>query len=255
MDEPSDSQGIPVLRALLAQGIGAALAFGLAGALRLDAPLVAILAGQGAIAALLGMKLGLPRWWIPLNLLPPPLVPMALGLGLPPWAYGAAFVVLALVQWNSAGERVPLYLSNRRTWAAMADLLPEDSGFSCLDLGSGIGGTLLYLAARRPDGRFLGIESAPLPLFLSRMRLFLMPRPNLAFRWGDFWREDLGRHDMVYCFLSPAPMERLFDKAKAEMRPGSLLVSNSFEVPGHPADEVIEVADRRRTQLHVWRMG
>lgn len=59
---------------------------------------------------------------------------------------------------------------------------------------------------------------------------------------------------MVYCFLSPAPMPARCAKARAEMRPGSLLISNSFEVPGRPAGRVVEVGDRGATRLNVWQM-
>ncbi|HAD86437.1 MAG TPA: methyltransferase type 12, partial [Rhodospirillaceae bacterium] len=60
--------------------------------------------------------------------------------------------------------------------------------------------------------------------------------------------------DMVYCFLSPVPMERLYAKAKDEMQPGCLFVSNSFAVPGVEPDEVVTVDDRRRTRLLVYRL-
>jgi hypothetical protein len=42
----------------------------------------------------------------------------------------------------------------------------------------------------------------------------------------------LAGQDVVYAFLSPAPMKQLWAKAQAEMTPGSLFVSNSFPVPG-----------------------
>ena len=49
------------------------------------------------------------------------------------------------------------------------------------------------------------------------------------------------------------PMPRLYAQARAQMRAGTLLVSNSFAVPGVAAERVVEVADRRATQLHCYR--
>jgi hypothetical protein len=249
----SDRPLAPLIRALLAQGGAAALVFGTAVGLDLAVPPIGLLAAQGGLAALLGVKLGLPRWWLPINLFLPPLVPPVLALDLPGWTFAAAFLVLVLVQWNSVGERVPLYLTNRRTRAALADLLPEGEGIGFLDLGSGLGGTVIDLARRRPDGRFHGIESAPIPYLVSRIRQALAGAPNATLRWGDFWSEDFSRYDIVYCFLSPEPMDRLFAKACSEMRPGTLLVSNSFDVPDRKPDREIAVDDRRGTRLLLWK--
>ena len=77
---------------------------------------------------------------------------------------------------------------------------------------------------------------------------------NILFGTGDFFLEGFGAgdFDVVYCFLSPAPMARLFAKAAAEMKPGSLFVSNSFAVPGQSPGRIVEVDDRRRTKLLIW---
>ena len=68
------------------------------------------------------------------------------------------------------------------------------------------------------------------------------------------WRADLAGYDVVYAFLSPAPMPALGEKAKREMRPGSLLVSNSFAVPEVSPERVIELDDARQTLLYCYRL-
>ncbi|MDP7599795.1 MAG: hypothetical protein QF605_00280 [Rhodospirillales bacterium] len=59
--------------------------------------------------------------------------------------------------------------------------------------------------------------------------------------------------DVTYTFLSLEPMPKIFDKIKAEMKPETLFVSNSFVVPDHQADEIIEVDNARETKLHLWQ--
>jgi hypothetical protein len=49
-------------------------------------------------------------------------------------------------------------------------------------------------------------------------------------------------------------MLEVWEKARREMKPGSLLVSNSFGIPGVEPDRVIEVKDWRRTRLLVFRI-
>jgi hypothetical protein len=64
----------------------------------------------------------------------------------------------------------------------------------------------------------------------------------------------LTHYDVVYAFLAPDVMPRLWEKARGEMAPGSVLVS-AFPVPGVAPDASIDTGDLMGTQLRVWRMG
>ena len=272
--------------ALAAQALAGVAVFGIAILLARTAvvsiPLMGLLAGQGVVAAILGSRFGLAAWWIPIQLVLPSGVAVVLLWQLPAWVLLVAFLVLLLAFWNSARGGVPLYLTNAKTKSALAGLLPKEApgeaarpgvppenknsgepatgkdnnvpGFRFADLGSGLGGPVLDLANRRPDGHFTGCESAPILFLLGWLRWLAARPPNARLRLGNFWTLDLGDYDVVYAFLSPVPMPELFEKAKSEMKTGSLLISNSFPVPGHPADETVEIGDGRKTRLHLWRM-
>jgi len=178
----------------------------------------------------------------------------ALALDIPSWVYLVAFLGLLLVYWNTTGERVPLYLTNQQTWTALANLLPARNAARFIDLGSGLGGTTLYLGGARADMQFDAVENAPGPFLVSKIRQLFFGRSNTSITYGSLWNRDLSNYNVVYCFLSPAPMADLFAKARAEMKTGSLFISNSFEVPGEEPDEIAEVDDGRRTKLLIWRM-
>jgi len=255
MPPPSLAQGnsmSPVVKALLAQLLGLAGA-GLGAAwlapTAIEPPLFAL--GQGALAATAATLLRSDRWWLPIHLLFAPAIVLALRLALPPAWYLAAFLLLALMYWTSFRTQVPLYLSNRRTMDAVLALLPPDRPAAVIDLGSGSGGLLRRLATSRPDCRFTGIEAAPLPYLWSRLAA---REPNLELRRGDFWRESLDRYDLVYAFLSPVPMPRLWYKARAEMRAGALLVSNGFAVPDILPTTVVDIPGSGVTRLYCYRM-
>ncbi|MBF6624358.1 MAG: class I SAM-dependent methyltransferase [Pseudomonas stutzeri] len=209
---------------------------------------------QGLLAALIGKLLGLPRWWLPINLGFVPGLVLLQDHSLPPWLLLSGFVALLLLNWNALFERVPLYLTGQAAeQLLMRQLARLPDGFRFIDLGSGLGGTLLRLAKAYPHGHFVGVETAPLAFVLCRLRCLLQPNCRVYLR--SFWREPLGQYDVVYCFLSPAPMPTLWSKACAEMREDALLISNSFEVPGVEAEEVLPLDDWRRSRLLIWRPG
>ncbi|WP_340150178.1 class I SAM-dependent methyltransferase [uncultured Sneathiella sp.] len=248
----------PVLGALAIQ----AVVFGVLYLLRpfaeqamgMPVPLLWVMLAQGVLAGIVsrGFRFSLP--WVVGQVIAPPLLVFALALDLPGWVFPVILLLLVLVFWNVAGNRVPLYLTNRRTSDALLKLLPRGKPVHFVDLGSGLGGTLHYLAKAAPDSRFTGLETAPLPFALSWLRGKLGGGGNLDFRFRDIFKEDLGQYDLVYCFLSPVPMARLYDKARAEMKPGSLFISNSFAVPDQKPHRVVTVKDGRRTKLLIWKM-
>ncbi|MBE0622295.1 MAG: class I SAM-dependent methyltransferase [Burkholderiales bacterium] len=205
---------------------------------------------QGIVAAALARVLGVDTWWLPIHALFVPGLVWALGFGLPPVYALAAFCLLASLYWGVSRTRVPLFLTSRVAAQAVAELLPQGRSFSFLDLGCGPGGVLASLARARPAGRYHGIESAPLPFLLARLRAALTAR-SCRVSWGDFCDLDLGQYDVVYAYLSPAAMAELWHKARREMRCGSLLISNSFAIPGVPPAQSVEAGGSR---LLLWRM-
>ena len=246
----------PLPRVIMAQIGGAIVAFG-AGlgtfyALGLSIPYIAILIVQGMIAAWIGHKLVLPKWWIPVQIILPPAALLVGTFEVPAWIFLAVFLVLLLVYWNSARGRVPLYLTNRETWHALASIIESRQATHFVDLGCGIGGALLYLAKTHPNTEFTGVESAPLPFLLAWIRARLSGLDNLSIRYGSLWKQPLADYDFVYVFLSPAPMPELYEKVNREMQPNSVFVSNSFTVPGFDAEQIIQVNDKRETQLYLW---
>ncbi len=208
---------------------------------------------QGALAAWMSHYWKQPVWWRPLHAGFLPVALAALQLDLPAWVYQAAFLLLLLFYWSSFHTRVPLYLSDRKAWQALAALLPEARPFRLIDLGSGFGGVLFHLEALFPQGQFSGAEIAPAPWLISRLRARLR-HSRVDFMRRDYAGLDLGAFDVVFVFLSPAAMPDLWRQAERQMRPGSLFVSLSFGVDARPPDHVSTLAEGERHTLFAWRM-
>ena len=194
----------------------------------------------GGVALLLATLSRQPLWWKAIHAGFMPLAWAVGQLSIDPGWFLLAFILLLLVYRGAITGQVPLYLTNTATTRALAGLLADRPGIRFLDLGAGLGSTLLPLARQFPAGRFAGVENAPLTWTVGWLRT--RGQPNVAWHWGNLWEVDLGEFDVVYAFLSPAPMADLWEKARMEMKAGSLFVTNSFPVPEAVPDRVIEVA-------------
>ena len=207
---------------------------------------------QGGLAAIVSTVLLAPRWWWPIHLIFVPALITAIQLQLPLYLYAAGFCILLLTYWSTFRTQVPLFLSNHITVHRLAAWLTDNRTLNVLDVGSGTGSFALRLAQLRPDWAITGIESAPGPFVISRW--LGRKTGNLSLLRANFWPHPLSHYDVVYAFLSPVPMPTLWHKARKEMRPGSLLISNSFSIPGITPDQILAINDRRQTQLFVYRI-
>ena len=246
----------PAIQAALIQGaalpLSAALLYVLA-EFHLEVNLLTAALAQGALAALITHKLGMASWWRPIQFLFPLAVLTALALHLPSWLFLLAFLLLLGLYWSTFRTQVPYYPSQAAVWDAVRQLLPPEQpggALKLIDIGSGLGGAVLYWSRLRPDARCSGIELAPFPWLYSWLRARL-GGSQARFILGDYEKLDFSQYDLVFAYLSPAPMQALWRKAKAELKPGAILVSLEFEIPGHPPGQVLQPAEDSPA-LYVW---
>lgn len=218
--------------------------------LQISNPRLLIALGEGALASLLSRLAGMPGWWQLINAV---FLPAALTLNqyhiAASW-YLLGFLALLLTSFGAVFTRVPLYLSSNAAHLEVEKRLDGMIQPKVIDLGCGLGGLLSHLARARPDARLHGADTAPLPWLVSSLRLGSQAR----IRFSSLWDENLANYDVVYAYLSPAPMPRLWEKVQKEMRPGSLFISNTFAVPGIPPDETVELHDLSHARLLLWRI-
>jgi hypothetical protein len=208
---------------------------------------------QGVIAAALSHWRGLAPWWLPMQAVFPIALVGTLSLQLPPAMFLVAFIVLLALYWTTFRTQVPFYPSGPGAWDAVAGMLPDDRPVRVVDIGSGLGGLVLHAARTREEGMFTGIEIAPLPWFVSVLRRSFSGLRNARFVRGDYGRLDFGSYDVVFAYLSPAAMPALWQKARAEMRAGALLLSYEFDIPGVAPHLTVTPRGSGRL-LYGWRM-
>lgn len=207
---------------------------------------------QAVLAVLVGGALGVRGVRLVLLAAFAPALLLAQQWDLPAWGYALAGALCFALSRNALGERVPFYLSAHEVAVTLAGVLP--TGTRLCDLGCGDARLLLALARLRPDLALTGVENAPLAYALARLRWCLAGRPAaVQLRFASLWHTPLAPFDVVYAFLSPTPMARLWHYFIASAGAHAQLVSNTFTVPGVPAAHTLPLSGPLQRELLFWR--
>ena len=151
-------------------------------------------------------------------------------VALPAWGWLLPLALLLLVYPLNAWRDAPLFPTPPGALRGLPQQAPLPAGAAVLDAGCGLGDGLKALRTAYPHARLQGVEwSWPLA-WLCRLRC-----PWARVQRGDIWTGDWSGYALVYVFQRPESMERVAAKARAEMAPGSWLVSLAFAVPGAQA--------------------
>jgi SAM-dependent methyltransferase len=123
------------------------------------------------------------------------------------------------------------YLPTRRAQAKEAlDLIDLKEGDIFVDLGSGDGAVLIEAASRGLT--CYGYELNPFVWFISKLRTRKFGK-QVKIYCKNFWNEPLPKNTKgVFVFLLDKYMPRLDTKLTSELKPGSQLVSYTFQIPG-----------------------
>ncbi|MEK7167640.1 MAG: 50S ribosomal protein L11 methyltransferase [Patescibacteria group bacterium] len=114
-----------------------------------------------------------------------------------------------------------------------ADIKPGETVY---DLGCGKASLLIKAAKQGALGR--GYEISLWPYVWAKFNVWISRVP-VKIHLKNFFKEDLSKADVVFCYLFPEVMVKLEDKFVKEMKPGSRLVSHAFKLPNLEPAEVI----------------
>lgn len=139
----------------------------------------------------------------------------------------AIFLFFATIAFITGAPFVP---STKNTAMTMMHLAHIKSGMKIYDLGSG-DGRLLFLAANL-GGVAVGFEINPFLVMFTLIKRLLSPHRNrVSVYWKNFWHTTLSDADVVFVYLLPWRMERLQQFLEDQLKPGTIVVSNSFIFP------------------------
>ena len=148
--------------------------------------------------------------------------------------------------------------SSRKAVRKMIDLVPQGTDGKIVDLGAGWGSLAYPVAKRFPSAEVVGYELSPVPWLYSRLKGVFVRRGNLTLLRRNVFDANLKDVDVVVVYLHPAAMRKLQKKFEDELRPGALVISNTFVVPKWKATHTYYLGGfwfSTSTEIHAYRVG
>ena len=127
----------------------------------------------------------------------------------------------------------------------VAGVLAKRKNQVVMDLGSGWGSLLIPLAKRFPQHRFIGIEHAFIPYYVSRFRTKKMP--NITFYRQNFFYTDISKADIIFLFLLAHVMSKISVKCQKEAKKGALFYVNRFFIKNKKAQKEVSLGSKYNT--------
>jgi len=107
------------------------------------------------------------------------------------------------------------------------------------DLGAGTGRVLL-IAEKEFGARAIGFEISIIPYCIAWIDLFIHhSRAKLIAK--NLFYQNLRDADVIFCFLFPHAMQKIENKFKAELKPGTRIIVYAFPLPTMTPTKTITV--------------
>lgn len=134
----------------------------------------------------------------------------------------------------------------------LADLKP---GQVFCELGCGDGRVSRYIAKKNPESKVIGIElSIPVFIFTKIISIFNNPS-NLKIKFGDAFKEDLSKVDVVYTFaLVKSINGKLKNKFEKEMKKGAKVLSYVFSIKDWKGKQIVNKPDKKSLSIYIYEV-
>ena len=170
-----------------------------------------------------------------------PFAPLILGL----LVLATASIVIMTVRLGISPQP-----SSTKARNALLELAPENIGGSIAELGSGWGGLAFALAKRYPQTQVHAYELSFVPYLFSQLRLKVQGPNNLHFMRQDFLAADLSQNTLLVTYLFPGGMDRIAEQLVPKLQQETILLSNTFALPGYTPEEKVILPDFYRTPVY-----
>lgn len=131
----------------------------------------------------------------------------------------------------------PIVFSPKKALRQTLKYLDFEPGMKFCDLGAGTGRAMI-IAQKEFGYQVVGYELSP-PLFVLAKINMLFHGIKNKMHMKNFYSQDLGEVDVVFCFLTSPAMEKLRPKFEHELKKNTVVISYSFSIKGWEPEKII----------------
>ena len=154
-----------------------------------------------------------------------------------------------LALWTQVSIQAPYVQTPPEVVSAMLKLAGVRKDDLVYDLGCG-DGRIVIAAARDFGARAVGVDINPARIREAQQNARRAGvRDRIEFRQQDLFDTDISRATVVTLYLLPEVNLALRPKLLRELKPGTRIVSNSFDMGDWRPDKVVQVAEGK---LYYW---
>ncbi|MFQ5804728.1 MAG: SAM-dependent methyltransferase [Candidatus Methylomirabilales bacterium] len=153
---------------------------------------------------------------------------------------GATLLVLPVT-----GESI-FRFTDRPLVEAILALVPMRPGQRFYDLGCG-DGRMLITAKQRYGVHAVGYEVNLFAYLYARLNVW-WHRAGAEVRFRNFMCADLSDADVIYCYQASGAIQQLRDKFQRELRPGTIVISNTYTIERWLTPAVVTLGDGIHTR-------
>lgn len=143
--------------------------------------------------------------------------------------------------------------TTRRQTQCILQNLPQNPGPVILDLGSGLGTLAIALARHFPKSEVTGVESSPIPYWISKVLKLIFRVRNLSFQRLDIIQSSVANASAIVVYLHRAGIRNLKPKLEQELKSGVWILSNTFAFPDWKPVKVVNTGDFNNTKIYVYK--
>jgi len=137
----------------------------------------------------------------------------------------------------------------------MYSLLEKGKTGTIVELGAGWGSVAFPIAGLFPQSAVFAIELSPIPWFAMKLRHQVFRYANLEIVRANFLKFPLPADTRaVICYLHSEMLEKARPILEKSLKPGTIVISNVFDIPGWEPEAVHRLEDSFCPQVYVYRV-